>query len=203
MICIKEILSKIHNQGEIHIDPRSKAELIHPIPEINIGYLHELFPGLSEEEIALIKQSYNGELPEEFLDFLRLTNGANLFGRSLRICGMPYDPIKFQDCKLPTPIYFATSHRTCIAPKEYLFFGSYKKFGEEECPCICFDLSDPKEGRPIYCIPRHSNTILKSWDSFEEWFCEEYFRFLNLYVSGRFEIKEIVKGIIKDIYFES
>lgn len=201
MNSMQEVLSDIRSQGEIHIDPKSKAELIHPIPEINNSYLHELFPGLSEEEIALLKQSYNGELPEELLTFLRLANGANLFGRNLCICGMPYDPGKFQNCKLPTPIQFATSHRTCRAPKDYLFFGSYKKFGKEEGVGICFDLSNPKERRPVYCIPRHSNTILKAWPSFEEWFCEEYSLFHKLYMNGQFEIKEIVKGVIKDIYF--
>lgn len=198
---IQTILETVESGNPKLIDTKSKAKLICPIEPIQGGYLFELFPGLTESEVALLVQSYRRTIPEDFLDFLRLTNGANLFCRNIRIAGLEYPRGQYRNCKVPDALWQTDIHRTSKTPAGWLFFAVYKKWKNIGMSHVCFDLDFPGKTKPVYCLPYNGNEILQKWDSFEAWFCEEYERYHVNYSNGDYVIADIANGALHDLRF--
>lgn len=198
---VKQIIHQIRTEGKAFTDPVSGAELFTPIEEIRSGYLYELFPALSEEEILSLCQSYTGKFPEELLEFYRITNGGNFFCRYIRIAGMPYSPLRFQNCKIPDALRHVDLHRTKNTPREWLFFATYKDWKKCGQAHVCLDCSAPGPKKPVYCLPYDGDEIWMRWDSFEQWFCSEFDRFDSKYSNGDYEIYDIVPGVMRGIRF--
>lgn len=184
---------------ELRMDQKSGASLIDPIDTAGKLFFLERFPGISQAERESLKQDYRKDLPEAYLDFLEVTNGANILGRYLKIAGMPYDPGKYRGCKIPDPIRFVDGHRTLLTPRKWLFFATYTQWEDIGMAHVCLDCEVSGYAKPVYCLPYNGNKILKRWDSFEDWFAEEFERLHRIYHSGRYRLVDIVPGVVQTV----
>lgn len=182
---------------ELREDQKSGASLINPIDTAGKLFFLERFPGITQAERELLQRDYRGRLPEVYLDFLHVTNGANILGRYLKIAGMPYDPAKYRGCKIPDPIRFVDGHRTFLTPRKWLFFATYTQWEDIGMAHVCLDCSVSGYEKPVYCLPYDGNKILKRWDSFGDWFAEEFDRLHHIYRNGEYKLVDIVPGVVQ------
>lgn len=192
-ILINEVCSRndstIVNDGEVFL----YGELRHTKPK---QYCYELFRPLSDEEIRRVADSYRNPFPKPLKDFYKLTNGAFLFGRSIRIFGIPKWEAQY---KQPIALAFADGHRTNGCPHYRLFFASYNCEPEVQ---VFFDTREKGDSMHVYAARYGSNEIIAEWPSFEDWFISEHLKYSEKYLNGEYKIVDIVKGVLTEISFD-
>ena len=197
MIGIEELLRiPVRNT---RTDPRSGAVIMNSMDEFGKLWFLERFPGLSQEEIAQLQMEYIGNIPAEFLDFLRITNGLNVMGRLLKIAGMDRDREKLAGSRVADPIRFVDGHRTRRTPKSWLFFATYTQWEDIGMAHVCMDTAADGDKNPVYCLPYNGDKILKRWDSFGSWLEEEFTRLYNAYREGNYRLVDVVPGVVQMI----
>ena len=195
MIEIEALLQiPVHNS---RTDPRSGAVVMNSMDEFEKLWFLERFPGLSQEEIAQLQMEYIGNIPAEFLDFLRVTNGLNVMGRLLKIAGMDRDREKLAGSRVADPIRFVDGHRTRKTPKSWLFFATYTQWADIGMAHVCLDTAVDGGKSPVYCLPYNGDKILKRWDSFGTWLEEEFTRLYNAYREGNYCLVDVVPGVVQ------
>ena len=178
-------------------DPRSGAVIMNSMDEFEKLWFLERFPGLSQEEIAQLQMEYIGNIPAEFLEFLRITNGLNVMGRVLKIAGMDRDREKLAGSRVADPIRFVDGHRTRRTPKSWLFFATYTQWEDTGMAHVCMDTAADGDKHPVYCLPYNGDKILKRWDSFGSWLEEEFTRLYNAYREGTYNLVDVVPGVVQ------
>ena len=178
-------------------DPRSGAIIMNSMDEYEKLWFLERFPGLSQEEIAQLQMEYIGNIPAEFLDFLRITNGLNVMGRLLKIAGMDRDREKLAGSRVADPIRFVDGHRTRKTPKSWLFFATYTQWEDIGMAHVCMDTAADGDKSPVYCLPYNGDKILKRWDSFGSWLEEEFTRLYKAYQEGKYRLADVVPGVVQ------
>ena len=184
----------VHNT---RTDPRSGAVIVNSMDKPEKLWFLERFPGLSDDEIAQLQMEYIGNIPAEFLDFLRITNGLNVMGRVLKIAGMDRDREKLAGSRVADPIRFVDGHRTRRTPKSWLFFATYTQWEDIGMAHVCMDTAADGDKRPVYCVPYNGDKILKRWDSFGSWLEEEFTRFHKAYREGKYRLVDVVPGVVQ------
>ena len=194
------IINSLKSNYSIEIDEISNAILVDKIDTLTCKYKHELFPGLSDEEIQILVQSYKGDFPEELIEFLKITNGAWLFARNIVIGGLQYDPFKYQRCKLPMAIRNIDCKRSKNMPNHWLFFAEY---ATRDLPnlLVCVDCSFLENPKPVYVVLDNSTDVIKRWNCIDDWFASEFERYEKMYTNGAYEIVEIAGGQVRNMYF--
>jgi hypothetical protein len=178
-------------------DPRSGAVIMNSMDEFGKLWFLERFPGLSDDEIARLQMEYIGNIPDEFLDFLRITNGLNVMGRVLKIAGMDRDREKLAGSRVADPIRFVDGHRTRRTPKSWLFFATYTQWEDIGMAHVCMVTAADGDKSPVYCLPYNGDKILKRWDSFGSWLEEEFTRLYNAYREGTYRLVDVVPGVVQ------
>ena len=197
MIGIEELLQiSVRNT---RTDPRSGAVIMNSMDKPEKLWFLERFPGLSQEEIVQLQMEYIGNIPDEFLDFLRITNGLNVMGRVLKIAGMDRDREKLAGSRVADPIRFVDGHRTRRTPKSWLFFATYTQWADIGMAHVCLDTAADGNKSPVYCLPYNGDKILKRWDSFGSWLEEEFIRLYNAYREGKYRLVDVVPGVVQMI----
>ena len=191
-----EALLQIHVRNT-RTDPRSGAVIMNSMDEFEKLWFLERFPGLSDDEIAQLQMEYIGNIPDEFLDFLRITNGLNVMGRVLKIAGMDRDREKLAGSRVADPIRFVDVHRTRRTPKSWLFFATYTQWEDIGMAHVCMDTAADGDKSPVYCLPYNGDKILKRWDSFGSWIEEELTRLYNAYREGTYNLVDVVPGVVQ------
>ena len=198
-----DVISSVRSNFSPAIDKKSAAELYFPIDGLTNSYAYEIFPGLSDSALTELSNNYSLWIPAQYLDFLRCTNGMNLFDKKMCIAGMGYDPLLYRNCKVPTALQYVDSHRTKETPKNWLFFAVCLDWNGYEKVHVCFDLSSDRNTYTVHCVSYDNNNILKSWESFNEWFCEEHSTLNALFQAQQYEIIDIVPGLLKRLRFRT
>lgn len=180
-------------------DPHSGAVIMNSMDEFEKLWFLERFPGLSDDEIAQLQMEYIGNIPAEFLEFLRITNGLNVMGRVLKIAGMDRDREKLAGSRVADPIRFVDGHRTRRTPKSWLFFATYTQWEDIGMAHVCLDTAAAGDKSPVYCLPYNGDKILKRWDSFGSWLEEEFTRLYNAYREGKYRLVDVVPGVVQMI----
>ena len=195
------IINALKSYRENESDPVSNAILVGKTDSLTCKHMHELFPGITNDEEKILTDSYKRNFPEELIDLLKLTDGAWLFARNIIIGGLEYDPFKYKNCKLPIGIRYIDCKRSRKTPKEWLYFAEY---AARELPdvLVCVDCSISGYKKPVYATLNGSKDIIKSWDSIDDWFSSEFARFEQMYDEGRYDIVDIAGGQVRNLYFE-
>lgn len=194
------IINSLMLNNSIDTDAKSNAILVDRIDSITVRYKHELFPGLSEEEIQILVQSYKRKFPEELIEFLKLTNGAWLFARNIAIGGLEYNPFKYTGCKVPMGIRNIDCKRSKKTPKEWLFFAEYVTRNLPRA-LVCVDCSINGDIKPVYVVIEGNTNVIKQWDSIDDWFASEFERYEEMYIKTEYDIIDIAGGQVRNMYF--
>lgn len=150
---IAELVQQVVNMPGTSIENNGQVILAGTIPGTKpVQYRYEFFKPLTDEEIKSVSDSSRRPFPKQLAQLYKITNGANLFGRFIRINGIP---AWGADYKQPCSLIFEDGHRTVLCPKSRLFFASYytqpqiqffliQKNLKMQCVCMQQDMAATK-----------------------------------------------------------
>lgn len=142
----------------------------HRAPE---AWLHEIYTGLSEEQVNELENDMPIPLPNDYRAFLKIYNGINIFSDSLSVFGVRDSDSSIQ----PYDIIDENMEAPEGAPESWLFFGGYSWDGT----MVMFDLSEGTENNKVYLCARESANILYEWNDFWSWLSEETDRLSKMF----------------------
>ena len=146
------------------IDYGDGAMLIGHVPHVApAAYLHRIYSPLNNNDITLLENLLQRNLPNQFKSFLLKHNGISFFLDSLYLYGLE----KNSDGRLSKPIFHPFSiliPNTIERPKDaedsFLFIGGYGDDGSKL-------YIDDKTGKVFHCERYYSKKILKVWPNIE------------------------------------
>ena len=87
---IAELVQQVVNMPSTSIENNGQVILAGTIPGTKpVQYRYEFFKPLTDEEIKSVSDSSHRPFPKQLAQLYKITNGANLFGRFIRINGIP------------------------------------------------------------------------------------------------------------------
>jgi len=159
--------------------------LIQPTPHVApAAYLHSIYKGLTELEIAEMEKQIHQKLPKELFDFYKLYNGAQLFSGALSIDGLRRNFSRNVDASRQ-PFSMETTNvdeRIRNAPANAVFFGGYDWDGSLVYCC------HGAEG--VFRCDRESAEPLNRWTSLRDFFDQEIDRLSMLFSKDGKQIDE-------------
>jgi len=102
--------------------------LVAPAPHVAPqAWLHKVFPGLTDAELARLEKMLKREIPDDLHRFLKTMNGVSLFSESLDLYGLRKGggrgiEAAWQPYSILTP---NAEERPRDAGEEHFFFGAY------------------------------------------------------------------------------
>ncbi|MBQ8409766.1 MAG: SMI1/KNR4 family protein [Clostridia bacterium] len=195
----KAILEQLEKQYGAVYDEAS-VKLIHEFDKFGPkSYLCEMFPPLSEEELAKIDKDFKHNFPEELKELYRITNGLNFFDKSLIIGGIPPYPGARRSGKSCTPLMAISFHPTPTTPKGRLYFAS-RRWTYEENIAFFMDCTNTDPIKPVYACHWNQDDPFYSWPSLDDFISSEFNRYMKAYSKGEYECDDIC-GILKSLRF--
>lgn len=83
---IAELVQQVVNMPSTSIENNGQVILAGTIPGTKpVQYRYEFFKPLTDEEIKSVSDSSRRPFPKQLAQLYKITNGANLFGRFIRI----------------------------------------------------------------------------------------------------------------------
>ena len=193
---IAELVQQVVNMPGTSIENNGQVILAGIIPGTKpVQYRYEFFKPLTDEEIKSVSDSSRRPFPKQLAQLYKITNGANLFGRFIRINGIP---AWGADYKQPCSLIFEDGHRTVLCPKSRLFFASYYTQPQIQ---VFFDTKEPEDAMRVYAARYGSNKIIAEWPSLEEWLYSEHQKYLDKLQNGDYQLVDVVEGSLTDITF--
>ena len=177
-----DLLSDLKKQYENDcIERRNGTLLLGPgkIPNCR----HMLFWPLTQDQIQRrLIDEYKNKFPEEYIQFLRYSNGANLFGVKMTtpefsfkhslfvIYGRPLFPPYSLPANMEQPFDLRIEGLACHKeiPLSWLKCGSYKRLDAFDVQTDIFiDTTDEK----VYACEKNKKEIVDQWDNLYICFC--------------------------------
>lgn len=126
---ILNVLERWKNCGEIQLSNETRM-IGHLAEQGRLAYLHTIFSPLGEAGIATIENRIGTSLPEQYRQFLRLSNGLHLF-RVLTLDGLRGNYARAGDESIqPFDLDTANTHeRPQDAEDDWIFIGGYGRDG--------------------------------------------------------------------------
>ena len=145
---------------------------------------HMLFAALSDKLIKeFLADGYKNKFPEEYRQFLRYSNGAELFWtRRTTANGVPFAKSMLSFYGLPRTQPFSRPNdeeepfdlrvedlaRHAETPAAWLKCGSY--YGDPSSKVLIDIFIDTESGK-VYACNKNESAVHNTWDSFDECFC--------------------------------
>jgi len=152
------------------------SELIFHTPWIApYSWLHEIFKGLDEENIALMESTLPIPIDTRYKEFLTHINGINLFSNTIKIYGFLNHHVYKQAIKRPFDLFHMNRIRVKGTPEEWFFFGYYQRDGSR----LFFNSTDGTE--KVYRVKSQELVLLNEWENFDVWLLSEVTRVAALF----------------------
>ena len=140
------------------------------------AWLHSIYPGLKEKQIELLKTQLGRDIPNDYLEFLKISNGIKLFTTTFCLDGFRSNYQRtIEDSRQPFDILIKNVMERSLHIRSSLFcIGGYDWDGsslyidERTNRVVLLDGDD--EGHTIY-----------EWDNFEVMFESEVSRLITLF----------------------
>lgn len=173
-----EVVAVVKKWDKIGLKETSTGtKLIGAVPHIgSMAYLHSIYAPLTEDEIAVLEQEINNELPTSLKEFYRFANGCNLF-QTLEINGLRKNYDRSLDDNAYQPIslkYQNVFNQPLGKTDDCIFFGAYDWDGS----CL---FMRKNERKVFLCLPDNVDQILYEWPGFEEFLLGEVKRLANMF----------------------
>jgi hypothetical protein len=148
----------------------SGAEVFGHVPHTGPdAWLHALYPGLDDEELDALEGDLDRRVPAVYADWLRLTNGLELFVTSLALFGLVREGGRDPRNRQPFALsIYNVDQRPDDAGDEVFFIGTYDWDGS-----LLYLRGD---GERVYRGTRESVDPLTEWDSLESMLLSEFDR---------------------------
>jgi len=188
---VMRILNKWGNTSE-RVLANGTKQICHVPYVAPEAWLHEIYAGISEEDINGLEAKLQIQLPTEYREFLGNSNGINIFSDNLSICGVRKSYSRIGDEAVqPYSIVDLNTERPKGCPNTWLFFGSYSWDGST----MIFDLKDGKYSNKVYRCERWSTKIIQEWSNFDTWLLSETKRLSVFFNESGIEYDESVPTV--------
>jgi hypothetical protein len=152
---------------------------------------HMLFAPILERRLAQNLKDYKGNFPSEFSEFLRYSNGAELFSIKVvmksgneiayslfSILGFPSTPpyARPQDQEECFSVRIEDHARHSKIPKQWLKCGIYAKDYDFRNQ---YDIFLDTETGKVYSVIKNQCEVIEQWESLDECFCAVYDSFAD------------------------
>ncbi|WP_405207162.1 SMI1/KNR4 family protein [Aquimarina sp. LLG6339-5] len=140
-----------------------------------MAWLHSLFKGLEKQEIEKLETELNTEIPNRYAEFLKFSNGLQLFNTTLSFHGLrkSYDRVTEINARNPFSLTDLNYERPLNSKPDYFYFGSYFWDGS----LVFIDKSDSK----IHRCDRDDSKPLNTWNDFNDFIKNEIIRIKSLH----------------------
>lgn len=167
------------------------ATLIGHVPHVAPqAWLHINYAGLTDESIDVLQDSLGKKLPKDYADFLKHTNGINIFSDSISIWGMRTSNTRRGDEAIqPYDLVSLNDEKNGEISDDWLVFGSYSWDGST----MLYDLS--KNNSKVYRCECNSKKILQEWSDLLTWLGAEIERLSQLFDKNGVEYDEDIPTI--------
>jgi hypothetical protein len=167
----EQVRERVRSAADLgHKTLPSGAEVFGHVPELaQEAWLHSLYPGLDDEELDALTDALDRTVPGVYADWLRLTNGLELFVTTLALYGVSRDSRRDSQNRQPFDLSIHNVHdRPGDAGDECFFIGGYDWDGSL--------LYLRGEDEQVYRGTRESVDPLNEWDSLESMLLSEFDR---------------------------
>ena len=174
----KEIRHRLFKYEKLGTEKQSNGtELIGKAPHIApLAYLHSIYKGLNNEEIDRLEQDLETEIPKDYKDFLKFSNGLHIFNTTFCLDGLrvSYNRKNAIENRLPFCILTPNMYeRPKNANSECFFIGGYDLDGSH--------LYMNKNNNKIYRCKENNAKPLNEWNSLNEMILSEIDRLIELH----------------------
>ncbi|MFL9845287.1 SMI1/KNR4 family protein [Flavobacterium rhizosphaerae] len=156
-----------------------------------MGWLNILYPPLNVEEVNVLEQHLETEIPKSYKSFLcNFTNGLNILSSTFSLYGLRRQINRNIDLNIRQPYSIITPNvyeRPDNAKDSFFFIGGYNWDGSN----LYIDTQTDK----VHCCERWDATSKFEWNSLEEMLLSELKRLYGLFDNTGKEIDEDVKTI--------
>ena len=152
------------------------TELIGHVPHVAPdAWLHTMFAGLTEDEVAKVESEAGRSLTAEHRRILAAHNGLMLFSTALSLYGLRHSNVRVGDAaRQPFGIRVPNGpERVPGAPKTWVYVGGYSSDGSQ----LCVDFTTSH----VYRCARYSAKPLKEWPNLISMLNEEATRISSLF----------------------
>jgi hypothetical protein len=165
---VRERVGSVTDLG--HETLPSGAEVFGHVPETGPdAWLHALYPGLDDEELDAVADDLDRSVPAAYADWLRLTNGLELFVTTLALFGVVREGGRDPRNRQPFALSIHNvDERPGDAGDEDFFIGTYDWDGS-----LLYLRGDDER---VYRGTRESVDPLTEWDSLESMLLSEFDR---------------------------
>ncbi len=169
------LLEKWESGGKLILNNGTK--LICRTPHIGSqAWLHEIYHPLTNDQILNIQKKFKSKIPSDFIEYLKVANGLNVFSDTLSIWGLRTSYKRNGDeTYQPYDLFFENEEMKGLFSNNWLMFGSYSWDGST----MAYDL-DSNSNKVFLCNP-DSFQKLKEWDSLLSWINSEIQRLSSLF----------------------
>ena len=191
MALIEDLIAKLRglNDSGTRQLP-SGAWLIGKLPPRSDGlfadaYLHEIYRGLTEDQLKQLERLIDLKFPEPLRAFYRQANGLSLFSDSLSIRGLRTDYSRNPAVREPVSLEYGNTIERPAAPRQgYEHARKQIRFGFLAQPGA--ELVVYLEDETVEAVPaRELGPVLCSWPGLEAMLTSEVDRMVKLYVDRR------------------
>jgi hypothetical protein len=160
---LQSFFSKLDDVGifltQVTYDAPYACELVYSLRDGSC-FFHGL-PPCEENEIAYLRQRFDGILPESYLAFLSIHNGFSKHSDTGLLTSMGLEPTYFQlQSAVATEDIIVQSHGKIIDPKDLIPF--YESFGQQSYQCFYTRwFPDREVGNVYYSRREHAISDIK------------------------------------------
>lgn len=143
------------------------------------SYLHEIYPGLREDQICQLEALIGRKLPSDLRTFYEQANGMSLFADSLSIGGLRQDYSRAPGIRLPVSLEYGNVVEEPVGRAEAGIDQVRFGFFSDDATELAIGL-DGK--RTIYALPRYElQPVLFEWPDLESMLLSEIDRMAALF----------------------
>lgn len=186
MSVISNTLNKWGDKGK-NILKNGTIQICH-VPHIAPqSWFHEIYNGLSDEQIDSIEKKLHTKIPIDLREFYKICNGINIFSDSLSVSGLKLSEERFgEEAIQPYSIFITNYGRPKGCPDSWLFFGRYRWDGSK----VFFDLKNGFDSSRVYYIEKDSLKIKKEWPDFFSFLLDETQRLSEMFDENGVKVDE-------------
>ncbi|MCD4795457.1 MAG: SMI1/KNR4 family protein [Bacteroidales bacterium] len=174
----KDINSRLIKFEKLGVELQSSGtKLIGKAPHIApLAWMHTIFKGLTEKEILELEKELNTDIPKDYQEFLKISNGLHIFNTTFCLNGLRKSYDRTDEIENRKPFCLKTANineRPLNSKMEYFFIGSYDWDGSY--------LYINKKNNKIYRCDRENAEPLNEWDNLTELIISEIDRLSELH----------------------
>ena len=174
----KKILNRLRKFQKFGTEKQPNGTLlIGKAPHIApLAWLHTIYKGLNEKELENLEKEVGTKIPEDYIEFLKFSNGLNIFNTTFNLYGLRNSFNRQNEIKNRLPFSLVDKNnleRPKNAKDKHFFIGSYDWDGS----LLYIDKTNNK----VYRTESENLNPKNEWTNFNDMILSEIYRIIELH----------------------